>query len=112
MQDRIKPKRNRPDHDGKHRTQFDRNKKIIFATQSCCALCGKAVDFSLHPPDPMSPSIDHIIPIAKGGHPSALENLQLAHLMCNQKKGQQNKPGTHYQVSNRALVLSADWRSF
>ena len=40
-------KRYRPDKDGTHRLQFEHNKKIIFATQTVCALCGKPVDFSL-----------------------------------------------------------------
>lgn len=30
--------------------------------------------------------IDHIIPIAKGGHPSDIDNLQLAHWTCNRQK--------------------------
>ena len=34
----------------------------------------------------MSPVIDHIIPVAKGGHPSDISNLQLAHWCCNRQK--------------------------
>ena len=110
----YKPKRNRPDHDGTHRTAYERNKRIIFATQSFCAICGRPVDFDLKPPDPMAPSVDHIIPISKGGHPSDLANLQLAHLCCNQKKGACLKDPVPKRepVSNRALKLSADWTSF
>ena len=51
-------------------------------------------------PDPMSKTVDHIIPIAKGGHPSDLSNLQLAHRCCNRQKsdklfvqGVKNTPG-------------------
>ncbi len=73
----------RPDRDGTHRTQFDRNKKKIYATQTVCGICGKPVDFSLKYPHPLSACVDHIIPVAKGGHPSDLENLQLAHWTCN-----------------------------
>lgn len=51
-----------------------------------CGLCGEKVDCSLRFPDPMSPSIDHIIPISKGGSHS-YENVQLAHLGCNVGKG-------------------------
>ena len=63
-------KRNRPDKDGTHRGAFEKNKKKIYATQTVCGICGKPVDFSLKYPHPLSPCIDHIIPIAKGGHPS------------------------------------------
>ncbi len=76
----------RADRIGEHRTALEKNKKIIMATQTVCGICGKPVDFSYKYPHPLSPSIDHIIPIAKGGHPSALDNLQLAHRCCNRQK--------------------------
>ena len=80
------PKRNRPDKDGAHRLAFERNKKKILATQTVCGICGKPVDKSLQFPHPLSPCIDHIVPVAKGGHPSDIENLQLAHWTCNRQK--------------------------
>ena len=67
----------RPDRDGTHRLAFERNKKKIYATQTVCGICGKPVDFSYKFPHPLSPCIDHIIPVAKGGHPSDLANLHL-----------------------------------
>ena len=76
----------RPDHDGTHRAAFERNKKIIYATQTVCGICGMPVDFSVKYPHPLSPCVDHIIPVARGGHPSAMENLQLAHWKCNNEK--------------------------
>lgn len=79
-------KRNRPDKDGTHRGAFEKNKKKIYATQTVCGICGKPVDFSLKYPHPLSPCIDHIIPIAKGGHPSDIDNMQLAHWTCNRQK--------------------------
>ena len=113
MEGLRKPPRYRPDHDGRHQLQYDRNRKILFATQTYCAICGRPVDFSLKPPDPGAPSADHIIPVSKGGHPSDLSNLQLAHLGCNQKKGSKIEP-PHPKTappSNRSLVLSADWKT-
>ena len=80
------PKSHRPDQDGTHRRAFDRNKKIIYATQTVCGICGKPVDFSVKYPHPLSPCIDHIIPVARGGHPSDIDNLQLAHWKCNCEK--------------------------
>ena len=78
--------KNRPDQDGKHRAAFDKNKKKIYQTQTLCGICGKPVDFSKKYPDPLSPCIDHIIPVSKGGHPSDIDNLQLAHWECNRQK--------------------------
>lgn len=113
--------RNRPDKDGPHRAQFDKNKKRIFATQTVCGICGREVDFNLKYPDPLSPCVDHIIPVAKGGHPSAMENLQLAHWTCNRQKSDkifvQAKGASAGQkaddiTSNRILPQSRDWKAY
>lgn len=51
-----------------------------------CALCGLIVDKSLFgTKHPMGPSLDHVIPVSKGGK-HTLDNLQLAHISCNGKK--------------------------
>lgn len=110
-------RRNRPDKDGSHRMAFDRNKKRIYATQTVCGICGNPVDFSFKYPHPLSACIDHIVPVAKGGHPSDIDNLQLAHWTCNRQKsdkliiraavGAQDET-----VSNRVLPLSCDWTAY
>lgn len=110
-------KRNRPDKDGTHRLAFDRNKKVIYATQTVCGICGKPVDFDKKYPHPLSPCIDHIIPIAKGGHPSDRENLQLAHWTCNRQKsdkllGSHSKVQSEEIISNRVLPQSCDWTAY
>lgn len=51
-----------------------------------CQLCRKPVNKKLKWPDPMSPSIDHIIPLSKGGAHER-RNVQLAHVGCNMKAG-------------------------
>ena len=51
-----------------------------------CGLCNVGVDRSLKWPDPMSVSLDHVIPVSKGGMHS-LANVQCAHLSCNVSKG-------------------------
>lgn len=110
-------KRNRPDKDGTHRLAFERNKKKIYATQTVCGICGKPVDFSLRYPHPLSPCIDHIIPIAKGGHPSDIENMQLAHWTCNRMKSDKifSKTATVQQsevISNRVLPHARNWKTY
>lgn len=51
-----------------------------------CGLCVTPVDPDCAWPDPMSPSLDHILPLSKGGT-HTYENVQLAHLTCNVSKG-------------------------
>jgi len=47
-----------------------------------CQLCGNKINMKLKYPDSLSPSIDHIIPIGKGGIDAPI-NVQTAHLGCN-----------------------------
>lgn len=101
-----------------HRGAFDKNKKKILATQSVCGICGQPVDFSLKYPHPLSACIDHIIPIAKGGHPSDISNLQLAHWTCNRQKSDkliEKKDILNDEsdiISNRILPQSMDWSTY
>ena len=94
------------------RQQYEVNRKIILATQEVCAICGKPVDKTLKPPHPLSPTVDHIIPIAKGGHPCGLDNLQLAHRACNRAKGDKiiGESKTSEENPNRNLPLSRNWK--
>ena len=107
-------KSKRPDREGTHRLAFERNKKKIYATRTVCGICGKPVDMSLRWPNPLSKCIDHIIPVSKGGHPSDIENLQLAHVCCNREKSDKiTKEASAKQeeevLSNRILPKTIDW---
>lgn len=52
-----------------------------------CQICHHRVDRALDGRrDPMGPTLDHRIPLAKGGKHS-YENCQLAHRRCNSTKG-------------------------
>ena len=75
--------KDRPDRSGPHRVAFEKNKNIILKTKNTCGICGLPVDKSLKYPHPLSPVIDHVIPINRNGHPSDIRNLQLAHWQCN-----------------------------
>jgi len=50
-----------------------------------CQLCHLPIDPSNAWPHSMSPSVDHIIPLSRGGA-HALSNVQSAHLGCNSRK--------------------------
>lgn len=50
-----------------------------------CGICDDPIDFDLKYPDPFSLSIDHIVPLSRGGTNNEY-NLQPSHLRCNFKK--------------------------
>lgn len=88
----YKRKRNRPDKDGADRTIFMRYRNRII--RECaedgyiiCAICGLPIKLFLNYPNPWSLTIDHKIPIAKGGV-TREDNLQPAHFKCNRRKGE------------------------
>jgi len=51
-----------------------------------CQLCLLPIDQELKWPDLMSVSLDHIVPVSKGGN-HVRDNVQAAHLGCNMSKG-------------------------
>ena len=108
----------RDDDAGQHRTTYERNKKKIFATETLCGICHRPVDFSAKFPAPLSPTIDHIIPISRGGHPSDIGNLQLAHFACNRAKSDKLMKDTPHAgdeqtiISNRVLPQTIDWSAY
>ena len=67
-----------------HQTRFV--DYVVARDGSDCKLCGETVDMSLVYPDPMSRSVDHIVPKSLGGQ-NNLANYQLAHLTCNVRRG-------------------------
>ena len=67
----------------------------VLSTQDTCGICGRPVDKTLgkvrqedgtYKWHPMSPVVDEIIPISKGGSPYDRDNCQLAHRICNAHK--------------------------
>jgi predicted nucleic acid-binding Zn ribbon protein len=64
--------------------RFD--KRGVFARDNwTCQICGLPVEREEKFPAPFSPSIDHIIPISRGGD-HIPENTQCTHLSCNMRK--------------------------
>lgn len=61
-----------------------------------CGVCGKPIDITIEHPDPMSASLDHIVPVSKGGT-HARSNCQPAHLGCNSRK--------HNKVMGQSLTI-------
>lgn len=102
---------------GTQRQTYERNRAFIIKSQNVCGICGRPVDKELKAPHPLSATVDHIIPIAKGGQ-SNLENLQLSHWICNRIKSDkltmssQAKKKTSTDVGTRNLPHLMDWTKY
>ena len=55
-----------------------------------CGICRGPVNPRRIFPDPLAGSLDHIVPLSKGGSDEDPANVQLAHFRCNWSKG--NRP--------------------
>lgn len=58
-----------------------------------CQICKEPIDASDVYPHPRSPSLDHVVPISRGGGHTP-DNCQAAHLGCNSRKKNKILPGT------------------
>lgn len=79
-------------HVGKILNHFDdrmnrATKKFLLRKSNLCAICEKEILTM------KEASIDHIIPLSKGGVHGP-NNMQLAHVECNLKKGNQQPTNT------------------
>ena len=64
-----------------------RLRKRVLAHYSTCHLCDEPVNKALHHLHPLAPEVDEITPVSHGGDPLAWGNVQLAHRICNQRRG-------------------------
>lgn len=63
------------------------NPRAVYARDAwVCGICGEDVNPAFRYPNPMRASLDHVVPLSKGG-PHTYENVQCAHLSCNSSKG-------------------------
>lgn len=54
----------------------------------------------------MSYELDEIVPVSLGGSPVDFDNVQPAHRICNQRKGNRMAP---LRVSQKPIETSQDW---
>jgi hypothetical protein len=55
-----------------------------------CYLCGLAVCDDVHHLHSLAPSLDHVVPLSQGGL-HCYENVRLAHVGCNARKGNESR---------------------
>jgi len=66
---------------------WERIKSELFIEGVRCWICREPIEFGLRRNHPRGPSVDHVVSLDRGGHPTARENLRPAHFGCNSSKG-------------------------
>ena len=72
-----------------------------------CALCGRPIDYGLPAGHPLSFEVDEIVPVSRGGSPIDPANVQPAHRICNQRKG--NRMRGDAGAAGLAVRRSREW---
>lgn len=75
----------------------------VIAEETHCGFCGEPVDKQAK--GSQGPAVDHIIPLALGGHPTDRANLRLAHHGCNSSHGMKTLIAQADLARIRALAL-------
>lgn len=71
----------------------------VLAAYDVCAICGQPVDKTLRTPHPMSPEVDELIPVSRGGDPLAWDNVRLTHRRCNRLKSNRSDDYARAQLA-------------
>lgn len=80
----------------------------VKAEERTCWLCHHDIDLSAPPRTPMSWSLDHVVPVSRGGDPLDRANAHAAHLVCNQRRGNR-RHGAPPVPTQRAFARSQVW---
>ena len=58
-----------------------------YSSAFTCHYCGELIDEGVSPPSPNALTVDHVIPISKGGGLKDKNNVVVCCYFCNMKKG-------------------------
>lgn len=64
----------------------------VLREEDICWICGHHVDKTLRTPHPLSPEVDHVDPVSKGGDLWSRDGLRLSHRRCNRAKSDKSAP--------------------
>jgi 5-methylcytosine-specific restriction endonuclease McrA len=71
----------------------------VRAMRHPCWLCGHDIPSGLDPRDPLSFTLDHVVPLSKGGSLLDPANARSAHRRCNSARG--NRTSVKQQRASR-----------
>jgi hypothetical protein len=78
--------------DPRNTRQYRDTRKRVLAGATHCAKCRQPLDWNAPPKSSLSPSLDHIIPIDKGGSAFDPRNMQPMHYGCNSGSATGSRP--------------------
>jgi predicted kinase len=81
--------------DPRHTPEWRKITALVRRAGGPCAICGNPIRYDKKKPDPLSFSVDHIIPWSMGGAPYDLNNCRPAHYGCNASKGNRPEEAGH-----------------
>lgn len=68
--------------------QYRRARAIgIAQSGGICLLCAQPMRLDLPGTHPDGPTLEHVIPVSRGGHPYDRRNLSASHHRCNSARG-------------------------
>lgn len=74
-------------------------RKQVFDQEATCWICGEWVDQTLSRYHPMARSVDHVVELRLGGHPTDRQNARLAHRRCNTIRSNKARARKREQIS-------------
>ena len=83
---------------GAHRIELVDRDQVGARDGWTCQVCHLPVDRTADPLDPWAPSIDHVVPLSRGGQ-HCMENVQLLHFGCNSSKQDDSRAPSFTQAT-------------
>lgn len=76
---------------GRTGAAWENARRRVLASSNICHICSELIDLSLKYPDPMSATVDHLIPVSSMAWDDPrltdVEFLAPAHDVCNKRRG-------------------------
>lgn len=91
-----------PRSKGRTGRPWERLRAQVLAEETHCINCSRPLRPDLRSPHPHSSTVEHIVSLCEGGHPTDRANLAASHRTCNVRKENARRKAS-------ALGASRDW---
>ncbi len=87
-------------------TEYIEPERLFERDRWTCGLCHRSIRPALRYPHPQSATIDHIVPMSRGGH-HVWDNVQAAHFRCNMVKNSKVEGQLRLSLGSQSPAISA-----